>query len=49
MRKKNMSMAWVDNKKAYDMMPNSWIIDCLETLGINEKIGKRFAENMKSW
>ena len=38
MRKRNLSMAWIDYKKAYDMVPLSWIIDCLETIGINEKI-----------
>ena len=38
MRKRNLSMAWIDYRKAYDMVPHSWIIDCLETLGINEKI-----------
>ena len=37
-RKRNISMTWIDYKKAYDMVPLSWIIDCLETVGINEKI-----------
>ena len=38
MRKQNLSMVWMDCKKAYDMVPHSWIIDCLEAVGINEKI-----------
>ena len=38
MRKQNLSVAWIDYKKAYDMMPHWWIIDYLETVGINEKI-----------
>ena len=25
-RKKNLAMAWTDYKKAYDMVPHSWII-----------------------
>ena len=25
MRKRNLSMAWIDYKKAYDMLPHSWI------------------------
>ena len=29
MRKKNLSMAWIDYKKAYDMVPDSWILECL--------------------
>ena len=38
MRKRNLSMAWIGYKKAYDMVPHSWIIDYLEKVGINEKI-----------
>ena len=49
MRKRNLSMAWILYKKAYDMVPHSWIIDCLETVGINEKIQRLLAESMKSW
>ena len=30
-------------------MPHSWIIDCLETVGINEKIQRLLAGSMKSW
>ena len=42
-------MAWIDYKKAYDMVFHSWIMDCLETVGINEKIRRLLAESMKSW
>ena len=42
-------MAWIDFKKAYDMVPHSWIIDCLEVVGINKKIQRLLAESMKSW
>ena len=27
-RNKNLAMAWIDYKKAYDMVPHSWIIEC---------------------
>ena len=49
MRKQNLSMAWIDYKKVYYMLPHSWIIDCLETVEINEKIRRLLAERMKSW
>ena len=49
MRKRNLSMAWIDYKKVYDMVPHSWVIGCLETVGINEKIRRLLAESMKSW
>ena len=47
MRKQNLSMAWIDYKKAY-MVSHSWIIDCFETVRINEKIRRLLAESMKS-
>ena len=49
MRKQNLSMVWIDYKKAYDVVPHSWIIDCWETVGINEKIRRLLTESMKSW
>ena len=42
-------MTWIDYKKANDMVPHSWIIDCLETVVINEKIRRLLTESMKSW
>ena len=48
MRKQNQSMACIDYKKVY-MVSHSCIIDCFETVGINEKIQRLLAESMKSW
>ena len=31
-------MAWIDNKKAYDMVPHSWIMECLDLFGVAENI-----------
>ena len=31
-------MAWIDSKKAYDMVPYSRIIECLELFGVAENI-----------
>ena len=28
---KNLAMAWVDYKKAYDMVPHSWIVQSLKS------------------
>ena len=36
MRRVNIAISWVD-KKGYDMVPKSWIIDCLNMLKISEK------------
>ena len=29
----NLSMAWIGYKKAYDMVPHSWILNCPEMVG----------------
>ena len=29
-RKKNLSTAWIDYKKAFDSIPHSWILKCLQ-------------------
>ena len=42
-------MASIKYKKIYDIVPHLWIIDCLETVGINEKIQRLFAESMQFW
>ena len=30
----NLVMGWIDYKKAYDMIPHSWILKCLKMFGI---------------
>ncbi len=48
-RKTNLAMAWIDYKKAYDMVPHSWIIECLETFGIAENVRTFMSDSMRSW
>ena len=48
MKKQDLSVAWIDCKKVYDMVPNSCKIDCLETIAINEKNLRLLAESMES-
>ena len=48
MKKRDLSVAWIDYKKVYDMVPNSCKIDCLETIGIHEKDLRHLAESMES-
>ena len=40
-------MAWIDYKKAYDMVPHSWIIECLDLFGVAEKIKRNSMEKWK--
>ena len=37
-REKNLPMAWIDNKMAYDMIPHSWIIKCLKMYKISYEV-----------
>ena len=37
-RHNNLAMAWIDYKKAYDMVPHLWIIECLDLFGVTENI-----------
>ncbi|XP_063603288.1 uncharacterized protein LOC134778932 [Penaeus indicus] len=48
-RKTNLAMAWIDYKKAYEMVPHSWIIECLELFGIAENVRKFMSDGMRSW
>ena len=40
-------MAWIDYKKAYDMVQHSWIIECLDLFGVADNI-KSLLVNIKS-
>ena len=48
-RKKNLAMAWIDYRKAYDMLLHSWILECLKELWVNEEIRRLLEETMKFW
>ena len=42
-------MACIDYKKAYDMVPHSWIIECLDLFGIAENIKGLLKNSMEKW
>ena len=42
-------MAWINHKKAYDMVQQSWIIDYLKMYKIYNKVIKFIKETMKNW
>ena len=37
-RRKNLAIAWIDYKKAHDMVPQSWIINCLKMFKIADEV-----------
>ena len=48
-RRKNLAMAWIDYKKAYDMVPQSWIINCLKMDKISDEVINFIEKTMKTW
>ena len=42
-------MAWIDYKKAYDMVLHSWIIECLDLFGVAENIKSLLVNSMEKW
>ena len=42
-------MAWIDYKKAHDMVPHSWIIECLDLFGVAENINSLLVNSMEKW
>ena len=48
-RWKNLAMAWIDYKKAYDMVPQNWIINCLKMYKISLGVINFMEKTMKTW
>ena len=48
-RKTNLSMAWVDYKKANDMVPHSWIIHTMGMVGLADNIIGIIKQSMNKW
>ena len=42
-------MAWIDYKKAYDMVPHSWIVEGLGLFGVAENIKSLLVNSMQKW
>ena len=42
-------MAWIDYKKAYDMVPHSWLEKCLEIFKVAENVRHLIRNSMQSW
>ena len=39
-------MAWVDYKKAYDMVPHSWILETIEMMGVEDNVRLLLRQSM---
>ena len=48
-RKKNLAIAWMNQKKAYDRVPHLWIKECLDLFGVAENIKALIVNSMEKW
>ena len=48
-RHTNLSMAWIDYRKAYDLVPHSWVNECMEMFGIAENLRTFLQKSMQQW
>ena len=48
-RKTNLSMAWIDYKKAFNTIPHSWLIECLEIYSAKEKTIRFLKNTLPNW
>ena len=48
-RNNNLVVAWIDYKKACDMFPHSWIIECLDLFRVAENIKSLLVNSMEKW
>ena len=48
-RHTNVVMAWIDYRKAYDMVPHSWIIEFLEIFDIARNVEQFIRRSMAQW
>ena len=48
-RWKNLAMPWIDYKKAYDMVPQRFIIRCLKMYKISHEVINFIEKTMQTW
>ena len=48
-RRENLAMTWIDCKKAYDMVLESWILHCLKMYKIPDQITQFIEKIMQTW
>ena len=48
-RHTNLGMAWIDYKKAYDLVPHSWILESLELANVADNVIEFIRRSMKNW
>ena len=47
--KRHTNLSWIDYRKAYDLVPHSWVNECMEMFGIAENLRTFFQKSMQHW
>ena len=47
--RKRHTMAWIDYRKTYDLVPHSWVNECMEMFGIAENLRTFLQKSMQQW
>ena len=45
----NLSVAWIDYTKVYDMVPHTWILQCLKISKVANNISNVIEKSVKNW
>ena len=48
-RKTNLAMGWIDYKKAYDMIPHSWIKHVLKEMKVAKNMRRLIEQSVENW
>ncbi len=48
-KRRCLSMAWIDYKKAYDMVPHSWLLEVMGMMGVAENVDGLMRGSMGKW
>ena len=48
-KRRFLGMAWVDYKKAYDMVPHSWLLEVVEMMGVADNVRSLLEASMSNW
>ena len=44
-----LAMGWIDYRKAYDMVPHSWIVEMLELVNVADEVKGLLCGSMRDW
>jgi hypothetical protein len=48
-RKTNLEMVWIDYKKAYDRVPHSWLVECMDIYKVHPTVKQFLKNEMQKW